>query len=270
MVGLTQDRASPHVAILCKERWFCRQARHIILESRFLQDKGWVGCIKLSCEIRQNGANAPQAALKSTLDVPGSKKSTSSQRIQHNVAISFAESTKNPCGLRIAISGVNGYVRLATLGGIVEINGELLGLSVSHAFSAETPSYDDTRSEDVNCAESLVLDEDDLDPFVRPAGFGELPVAREQYSDILGASESSNEPTRTSEAEDISPSVDSESDSDRETVDPFMGQRLDGELAKWYVLLRNGFGGDYMSGETAPRNTLDRVSYPEYFHIALC
>ncbi len=255
MVGLTQDRASPHVAILCKERWFCKQARHIILESRFLQDKGWVGCIKLSCEIRQNGANLPQAALKSTLDAPGSKKFTSSQRNQHNIAISFAESTKNPCGLRTASSGFHGYVRVATLGGIVEINGELLGLTVSHAFSAETPSYDDTMSDDEVCAESLVLDEDDLDPFVRAADYGELPVAREQHSGILGASESSNEPPRTGEAEDINPSVYSESDSD--TVDPSMGQRLDGELAKWYVLLRNGFGEDYMSRETAPRKSLD-------------
>ena len=188
-------------------------------------------------------------------------ESTSSQRNQHNVAISFAESTKNPCGLRIAIPGINGYVRLATLGGIVEINGELLGLSVSHAFSAETPSYDDTRSEDVDFAESLVLDEEDLDPFVRAADFNELPVVREQYSDIPGASESSNEPARTSGAEDISLSVYSESDND--TVEPLKDQPLDGELAKWYVLLQNGFGKDYMPGETAPRKPLDQVSYPE-------
>ena len=90
----------------------------------------------------------------------------------------------------------------------------------------------------------------------------------EQHSDIPGASESSTEPARTSEAEDIGLLLYSESDSD--TVDPFMGQRLDDELAKWYVPLRNGSSGDYMSGETAPRKLLDRVSYPEYFYIVLC
>ena len=240
MVGLTQDRASPHVAILCKEKWFCTQARHIILESGLLQDRGWVGCIKLPYEIRQNGVTSPQVVPIKTFDAPEfSKYPSYAERNQHNVAISCSEEgTETLCGRRIAVPGVNGYVRMATLGGIIEINRELFGLSVSHAFSAEVLSYDETESGAERDTESFDLDQDDLDPFVR---------TMEHHQDLLGASESSAEPTKASEVEDISLSSSTEADDD--VADSLVGWRDKNELARWYVR----FETVYCLIETLPR-----------------
>ena len=230
MVGLTQDRASPHVAILCKEKWFCTQVRQVILESGLLQDRGWVGCIRLPFEIRQNGATSP--APKSTIELPASQESTTFRRGQHNVAISYyPESTS---GLRIAISGFNGYVRMATLGGIVEIDGGLFGLSVSHVFSAQTPSYDGTSSEHESEAEFFVLDEDDLDPFVRTTGSENFLDVAETYSRFSKASESSDKLTQASETKNVGLSPDVEDD----VVDLFMGRHGDSVFPKWYVYFR--------------------------------
>ena len=307
MVGLTQDRASPHVAILCKEKWFRTQARHIILEAGIIQDTGWVGCIRLPYEIRQNGDTSPKP--KNTAEIQPFQESSSSMRDQHTVAIlNFPKNTEIPCGLRIAISGIDGYVRMATLGGIIEINEALFGLSVSHAFSAQIPSYDDTTSELESDSESNFLDREDLDPFVRATDSSELlgvmeqrseipgasesfdessqtskaedigfslkldNDAKEQHSDIPGASESSDESTQTSKAEDIGFSLKLDNDAkeqhsdipgasessdestqtseaedmyssagfDHDVNEPFMGQRLESELARWYVLLWTG------------------------------
>ena len=230
MVGLTQDRASPHVAILCKEKWFRTQARQVILESGLLQDRGWVGCIGLPFEIRQNGATSP--APKSTVGLPRFQESTISRRDQHNVAISYyPESTS---GLRIAISGFDGYVCMATLGGIIEINGALFGLSVSHVFSAQTPSYDGTSSEHESDAESFFLDEDDLDPFVRTTESDKVLDDEETYSRFPKTSDPSDKLTQASETENVGLSPDVEDD----ITDPFMDRRRDSESPKWYVLCR--------------------------------
>ena len=230
MVGLTQDRASPHVAILCKEKWFCTQARQVILESGLLQDRGWVGCIRLPFEIRQNGATSP--ATKSTVGLPGSHDSSAFRRDQHNVAISYYPESIS--GLRVAISGFNGSVRMATLGGFIEINGALFGLSVSHLFSAQNPSYGGTSSENESDAESFVLDEDDLDLFVRISESDKVLGVVETYPRISKASEPSDKLTQASETENVGLFPDVEDD----IVDPFMDRHLGGETPKWYVLCR--------------------------------
>ena len=228
MVGLTQDRASPHVAILCKEKWFRTQARQVILESGLLQDRGWVGCIRLPFEIRQNGATSP--APKSTVGSPASQESTIIMRDQHNVAISY--DLESIGGLRIAISGFNGYVRMATLGGIIEINGALFGLSVSHVFSAQAPSYHGTSSVHESDTAFLVLDEDDLDPFVRTRDSDKVLNVAETNSRFSKASEPSDNFTQASEIENVDLSPDVEDD----VVDPFIGRHWDSEFPKWYVL----------------------------------
>ncbi|CAD6575078.1 MAG: hypothetical protein ASARMPRED_007045 [Alectoria sarmentosa] len=218
MVGLTQDRASPHVAILCKEKWFRTQARHIILEAGIIQDTGWVGCIRLPYEIRQNGDTSPKP--KNTAEIQPFQESSSSMRDQHTVAIlNFPKNTEIPCGLRIAISGIDGYVCMATIGGIIEINETLFGLSVSHAFSAQIPSYDDTTSELESDTESNFLDREDLDPFVRATDSSELLGVMEQHSDIPGASESSDESSQTSKAEDIGFSLKLDNDAKEQHSD---------------------------------------------------
>ena len=239
MVGLTQDRASPHVAILCKEKWFCTQARHIILNSGLLQDRGWVGCLRLPYEIRQNGVTSPQVVPNRTFAASEfSKYAPSAKQNQHSVAISISEEgQKALCGCRIAVAGVNGYVRMATLGGLVEINRILFGLSVSHAFSTEDLSYDETESGGECDTESFVLDQDDLDPFVRITDSDEDPYVVEHHQDLSGASESSAEPTKASEVEDIS--VAPSTDTDKDVADSFKGWRNDNELARWYVRFEN-------------------------------
>ena len=230
MVGLTQDRASPHVAILCKEKWFLTQARQVVLESGLLQDRGWVGCIRLPFEIRQNGDTSP--APRGTVGLPTSHESTILRRDQHNVAISYDSEITS--GLRIAISGFNGYVRMATLGGVIEIDGALFGLSVSHVFSAQIPSYDETSSEHESDVESLVLDEEDLDPFVRTTESDKVLDGAETYSRFSKASGPSDKLAQASETEDVGLSPDLEDD----VIDPFMSRHRDSESPKWYVLYR--------------------------------
>ena len=227
MVGWTQDHASPHVAILCKEKWFRTQARHIILESGILQDRGWVGCIKLPYEIRQNGATSP--APRETVEDPAFQKSASSRQHQHNVAISYCPESTN--GLRIAISTYNGYVRIATIGGVIEIDGVLFGLSVSHVFSAVL-SYDGTDGESESDTELYVLDEDDLDPSVRVSDSAEVLDVVEEHSDLRGISEFSDKPTSARGSEDTG----SPSNIDNDTEEPLIAPRLHSETAKWYVL----------------------------------
>ena len=248
MVGLTQDRASPHVAILCKEKWFCTQARQIILDSGLLQDRGWAGCLRLPYEIRQNGVTSPQVVPDRTFGASDfSEHPSSAERNQHNVAISISEEgQKALCGRRIAVAGINGYVHIATLGGIVEINRKLYGLSVSHAFSAEVFSYDETESGGEYDNESFVLDQDDLDPFVRITKSEENPHIVEHHQDLSGASESSAEPTKASEIEDIS--VPSSTEIENDVADSFTGSGNENELARWYVR----FETVSCSVETAP------------------
>ena len=245
MVGLTQDHASPHVAILCKEKWFRTQARHIILESGFLQDRGWGGCIKLPYEIRQNGATS--LAPKSPADDPPFQKSAFSRRNQHIVAISYYPGSTS--GLRIAICGLSGCVSMATIGGAIEIDGTLFGLSVSHVFSAEISSYDETGSESESEIKSFVLDEDDLDKAVRATDSGEVLDVVEEHSDIPGTSEPSDKPNPARVSENIS--VSSEIDTGTEA--PFMDRRVESETVRWYVLF---WGKKPLSLETIPHERL--------------
>ena len=43
MVGLSH---SPHVAIICSQKWFCTQIKDIVLKSYLLQARGWAGFLK--------------------------------------------------------------------------------------------------------------------------------------------------------------------------------------------------------------------------------
>ena len=265
MVGLTQDRASPHVTILCKEKWFCTQVRQVILESGLLQDRGWVGCIRLPFEIRQNGTTSP--APKSTVGFLASQEPTISRRNQHNVAISYDRESAS--GLRIAISGSNGYVRIATIGGIIEINGALFGLSVSHVFSAQTTGYDGTSPEYGSDTESFSLNEDELDPFVRNRESTKSLNVAETWSRDSEASDPSDKLTQASETENLSLSPDVED----EVVDPFRDRHWDSESPKWYVL-PNSSGSSKKSCFSEDRlpiltHMLSRI-WSNYVHIEQC
>ena len=79
------------------------------------------------------------------------------------------------------MSGIDGAIVIATLGGVLELDGEYYGLTVSHAFLSskhECHSSSLSREHDSESAESelgsdidnssFTFDEDDLDPFVHP------------------------------------------------------------------------------------------------------
>ena len=121
---------------------------------------------------------------------------------------------------------------MATLGGIIELNGALFGLSVSHAFSTLAQTYDETDSIYQSDTELFALDEDDLDPFVRTTSSDDYPNDAKQTSNNLDASESSANDTGAIEAEDTSTSPRVDTD----TGDPPMSQRVDSEMTKWYAL----------------------------------
>ena len=121
---------------------------------------------------------------------------------------------------------------MATLGGIIEINGALFGLSVSHVFPAQTPSDDGTSSEHESDGELFVideddLDEDDLDPFVRSMESDKEPDVVETYSRSSEVSDPSDKFTQASEtAPDVEDDI------------------VDRETPKWYVLSRRNAYSD--------------------------
>ena len=123
---------------------------------------------------------------------------------------------------------------MATLGSIIEIDGALFGLSVSHVFSAQTPSYSGTNSEHESDVDSLVLDEEELDPFVRTTESDTVLDFAETYPRFSKASETSDKLAQASETENVVASPDVEDD----VIDPFMGRHRDSESPKWYVLCR--------------------------------
>ena len=178
MVGLDQAYASPHVATFCDQQWLCTQVRDIILTSGLLQERGWAGFLKLRAEIRQPGGTVSDQPAG--LGSPGGLWSDPTYAAEYgekklgenSVAVSLPSDTlpKTLCGIRIAVCGANGLVNVATLGGIIEVDGELYGLTISHPFLFTTLSSGNSESEaDIDSESSIFdFDEDDPDPSVRP------------------------------------------------------------------------------------------------------
>lgn len=183
MVGLDQAHTSPHVAIICSQKWVCTQVRDIVLASGLLRDREWAGFLKLHGEIRRPGGTSPtsfalgQPARYSNRPGESWSKATyapnseDSKLGKNDVAISLRSDTlhRTLCGTRIAVSGANGRVNIATIGGIIEIDGEAYALTASHAFSSNLPDLDNSKSAANSDSEHSIFDfdEDDLDPFVR-------------------------------------------------------------------------------------------------------
>ena len=209
MVGLDQAHASPHVAIICSQKWFCTQVRDIVLASSLLQERGWAGFLKLQGEIRQPGGTSPtllalgQPARHSTSPGEPWSKATYAAESEdqnsrtNNVAISLRLDTlpKTLCGTRVAVSGANGQVTVATLGGIIEIDGEAYALTASHAFLSKPSNLDDSETAADSDSEHSIFDfdEDDLDPFVRPPSSAEAPHIQTQPLDTSPTETSPNQ-----------------------------------------------------------------------------
>lgn len=210
MVGLDQAHASPHVAIICSQRWFCTQVRDIVLASGLLRDRGWAGFLKLHGEIRQPGGTSPtsltlgQPTRYSTSPGESWSKATHAADSEHSklgkndVAISLRSDTlpRTLCGTRIAVSGANGRVNIATLGGIIEIDGEAYALTASHAFLFKQPDLDNSKTAASSDGEHIIFDfdEDDLDPSVRPPRPVEFSDTQTQPSDTSPTTPPPNEP----------------------------------------------------------------------------
>lgn len=199
MVGLDQAHASPHVAVICGQKWFCTQVRDIVLISGLLQERGWAGFLKLQGEIRQPGGTSPTlhalgqissdrtSPYESLPKVTYAAKSIDRTLRTNDVAISLPSDRlpRTLCGTRIAVPGVDGLVGIATLGGVVEIDGEAYGLTASHAFMSKSLDYDNSETEADSDSESsnFTFDEDDLDPFVRRLNPTEVPETQGQRPD---------------------------------------------------------------------------------------
>ena len=204
MVGLNKAHASPHVAIICAQKWLSTQVRDIVLRSGLLQERGWVGFLKLKGEIRQPGGAWPGFQSKN-LDQPARRSNTPNspwfntayaaksedfKLRQSDVAISSRSDTpfKTLCGARVAVSYADGLVSVATLGGIIELDGEAYGLTASHVFLSRSSDHDDTEYKADSDSEYSIFDfdEDDLDPFVRALSSAEAPEAGNQPLESRG------------------------------------------------------------------------------------
>ena len=193
MVGLNQDHASPHVAIICDQMWVCTQVRDIVLASGLLQERGWSGFLKLHGTVRRPGGTTyslhalSQTGQPTTLSNPSprlklaDKVDESSQDNVVAIALPSDPLHRTLRGIRIAVSGSDGLVAVATLGGTVDVNGKIYGLTASHVFLSGTRSNDKADNGAMSNSQSsdLTFDEDDLDPFIRlhsPTEISELQI----------------------------------------------------------------------------------------------
>ena len=163
-----------------------------------------MGFLRLKGEIRQPGGAWPDsqsenldqsAQLSNTPNSPWintayAAKFEDVKLRQSDVAISSRSNTpfKTLCGARVAVSHANGLVSVATLGGIIELDGKAYGLTASHVFLSRSSDHDDTEYKADSDSEYSIFDfdEDDLDPFVRALSSAEAPEAGNQPLETQG------------------------------------------------------------------------------------
>ena len=126
LVGTSQDRASPHVAVCCAHRWYASGIRTLILESQILGNgkfKHFKACFIAIVNIIQPGP----AAASTWGSLPPSLTELEFYLDTNDLPGAF-------CGAKVNTQVSGSLSQVATVGGIVQVGERYLGMTVAHIF----------------------------------------------------------------------------------------------------------------------------------------
>jgi hypothetical protein len=168
MVGLSLERAHPHVAIISAESWLNKKVQKYVLRAGFLKDEGWgKAFLPIQGEIRQTGSDSPKASVSNFEDPLSDRETSSTNRITFFTDIDTEQGLNLGLSSRIRVWEPGHQPRSATLGGVVQIRGEWWALTVQHVFMAPLEREEDRyfTSIHVKGQSTLSFDVNDLDIF---------------------------------------------------------------------------------------------------------
>lgn len=124
LLGVAKSHASPHVTIVCDVEWFSKSLRAIIVNSKLLLvHTGW-GCFRLPF---QTTPNAPGSS--SNTEAPAQHTAQGPYQLYYLNGQFHIEG-----GIAVEIWRGPLYIGRTTIGGLVETQQGLFGLTVTHAF----------------------------------------------------------------------------------------------------------------------------------------
>ena len=129
LVGTSQDRASPHVAVCCAHRWYASGIRTLILESQILGNgkfKHFKACFIVIVNIIQPGP----AATSTWGSLPPSLTELEFYLDTNDLPGAF-------CGAKVNTQVSGSLSQVATVGGIVQVGERYLGMTVAHIFHTD-------------------------------------------------------------------------------------------------------------------------------------
>jgi tetratricopeptide (TPR) repeat protein len=123
LFGVNKEHARPHVTILCDTEWCSTALRNTIIRSGLLVEK-W-GCVRLSYSIMQLG-RVPEWA----------SNSEDFEKYKIHASKTGQDDYRSGSPFEVKIDGITQGA--ATIGGVVEVGGLLLGMTCGHVFHAQT------------------------------------------------------------------------------------------------------------------------------------
>ncbi|KAK4445626.1 hypothetical protein QBC34DRAFT_161190 [Podospora aff. communis PSN243] len=154
LVGVDQDHATPHAAILCDAAWFCRAIGKMLIKNGLLQAAGFrFLALPDRVELRAGPGDAMDLSGQPTLSIAH----------LDDFAIRTPTQYHDINGLGIEVLHDDVVIGNATIGGVVKVDGYSLGMTVRHVFrlpsinNSHTPS---TGSDIVDWEIDVFEDED--------------------------------------------------------------------------------------------------------------
>lgn len=137
LLGCKKSRAAPHVVALCSDEKFSQSLRTIIIDSNILPDRWY--CFRLPYNVI-------------TLTMPQPSSILSGEIGQYKVFVPGETVPEHLNAISIEIWKDDEYIGSATIGGVVDVGGQVFALTVAHAFCS-------TQSQE---PEPFVIDESEL------------------------------------------------------------------------------------------------------------
>jgi CHAT domain-containing protein/tetratricopeptide (TPR) repeat protein len=122
LFGVNKEHARPHVTILCDTEWCSTTLRNTIIRSGLLVEK-W-SCVRLSYSVMQLG-RAPERA----------SNSEDFERYKIHAFENGQDDYRSGSPFEVKIDGITQGA--ATIGGVIEVGGLLLGMTCGHVFHTQ-------------------------------------------------------------------------------------------------------------------------------------
>jgi tetratricopeptide (TPR) repeat protein len=123
LFGVNKEHARPHVTILCDTEWCSTALRNTIIRSGLLVAEKW-GCVRLSYSVMQLG-RVPEWA----------SNSEDFEKYKIHVFGTGQDDYRSGSPFEVKIDGITQGA--ATIGGVIEVGGLLLGMTCGHVFHAQ-------------------------------------------------------------------------------------------------------------------------------------